>query len=125
MGTGDSIADAAIIRATAYSANLPAHDRTVINAYRAFLGGEFADARAAYQQLLTRDQSDADAWYGLGEAWFHDTTGVNQAPAWTQVDARLQAHAGARPRLRAGLRARPVHAERSGGAPADLRAGER
>ena len=85
VGIGDSIADGAIIRATANSANLPAHDRTVINAYRAFLGGEFADARAAYQQLLARDQSDADAWYGLGEAWFHDTTGVNQAPAWTQA----------------------------------------
>jgi tetratricopeptide (TPR) repeat protein len=85
VGTGDSIADAAIVRATANSANLPAHDRTVINAYRAFLGGEFADARAAYQQLLARDQSDADAWYGLGEAWFHDTTGVSQAPSWTQA----------------------------------------
>jgi tetratricopeptide (TPR) repeat protein len=85
VGTGDSIADAAIVRAMAYSGNLPAHDRTVINAYRAFLGGEYADARAAYQQLLTRDQSDADAWYGLGEAWFHDTTGMNQAPAWTQA----------------------------------------
>ncbi|HET9039182.1 MAG TPA: hypothetical protein VFN40_03375, partial [Gemmatimonadales bacterium] len=85
VGTGDSIADAAIVRAMAYSGNLPAHDRTVINAYRAFLGGEYADARAAYQQLLTRDQSDADAWYGLGEAWFHDTTGINQAPAWTQA----------------------------------------
>jgi tetratricopeptide (TPR) repeat protein len=85
VGTGDSIADAAIVRATAYSENLPAHDRTVINAYRAFLGGEFAEARAAYQQLLARDQADADAWYGLGEAWFHDTTAVNQAPAFTQA----------------------------------------
>ena len=47
VGTGDSIADDAIVRATAYSANLPPHDRTVINAYRAFLGGEYAEARAA------------------------------------------------------------------------------
>ena len=39
VGIGDSTADAAIVRATAYSGNLPAHDRTVINAYRAFLGG--------------------------------------------------------------------------------------
>jgi eukaryotic-like serine/threonine-protein kinase len=85
VGTGDSIADAAIVRATAYSGNLPAHDRTVINAYRAFLGGEYADARAAYQRLLARDESDADAWYGLGEAWFHDTTGTNEAPHWTQA----------------------------------------
>ena len=85
VGTGDSTADAAIVRATAYSANLPAHDRTVINAYRAFLGGEYADARAAYQQLIARDASDADAWYGLGEAWFHDTTGTDEAPHWTQA----------------------------------------
>ena len=85
VGISDSIADAAIVRATAYSGNLPAHDRTVINAYRAFLGGEFADARAAYQQLLARDGSDADAWYGLGEAWYHDTTGTNEAPHWTQA----------------------------------------
>jgi tetratricopeptide (TPR) repeat protein/tRNA A-37 threonylcarbamoyl transferase component Bud32 len=85
VGTGDSTADAAIVRATAYSANLPAHDRTVINAYRAFLGGEYAAARSAYQQLLSRDRSDADAWYGLGEAWFHDTTGTNEAPHWTQA----------------------------------------
>ncbi|MBA3258656.1 MAG: protein kinase [Gemmatimonadales bacterium] len=85
VGTEDPIADRAIVRATAYSANLPAHDRTVISAYRAFIGGEFADARGLYQQLLSRDPADADAWYGLGETWFHDTTGVNQAPAWTQA----------------------------------------
>jgi tetratricopeptide (TPR) repeat protein/tRNA A-37 threonylcarbamoyl transferase component Bud32 len=84
VGTGDSIADAAIVRATAYSGNLPAHDRTVINAYRAFLGGEYPEARGAYQQLLARDAGDADAWYGLGEAWFHDTTGSDLAPHWTQ-----------------------------------------
>ena len=85
VGTVDSTADAAIVRATAYSSNLPSHDRTVINAYRALLGGEYAAARSGYQQLLTRDQSDADAWYGLGEAWFHDTTGTDAAPHWTQA----------------------------------------
>jgi eukaryotic-like serine/threonine-protein kinase len=85
VGTEDSIADRAILRATTYSGNLPGHERTVINAYRAFIGGEYAEARALYQQLLTRDAGDADAWYGLGEAWFHDTAGVNQAPAWTQA----------------------------------------
>ena len=84
VGIGDSIADAAIGRATAYSTNLPAHDRTVINAYRAFLGGEYAEARSAYQMLLSRDVGDADAWYGLGEAWFHDTTSASQAVTWTR-----------------------------------------
>ncbi len=85
VGTEDSIADHAIVRATAHSANLPEHDRTVIGAYRAFMGGEFIGARSLYQQLLARDPADADAWYGLGEAWFHDTAGPNQAPAWTQA----------------------------------------
>jgi tetratricopeptide (TPR) repeat protein len=85
VGTEDSTADRAILRATAYSGNLPAHEKTVINAYRAFIGSEYGEARALYQQLLSRDPGDADAWYGLGEAWFHDTTGVNQAPAWTQA----------------------------------------
>jgi tetratricopeptide (TPR) repeat protein/TolB-like protein len=85
VGTEDSIADRAILRATTYSGRLPAHERTVINAYRAFIGGEFVEARALYQQLIARDAGDADAWYGLGEAWFHDTAGVNQAPAWTQA----------------------------------------
>ncbi|HEU5040652.1 MAG TPA: protein kinase, partial [Gemmatimonadales bacterium] len=85
VGTEDSVADRAIIRATAHSTNLPAHDRTVISAYQAFIGGQFNDARALYQQLLARDPGDADAWYGLGEAWFHDTAGTDQAAAWTQA----------------------------------------
>jgi eukaryotic-like serine/threonine-protein kinase len=85
VGTEDSISDHAIRQATTYSSNLPAHERTVINAYRAFLDGEYPEARSLYQQLLARDAGDADAWYGLGEAWFHDTAGINQAPAWTQA----------------------------------------
>ncbi len=85
VGTDDSTADRAIARATTYSSNLPAHDRTVINAYRSFIGGEYTDARGLYQQLLARDTADPEAWYGLGEAWFHDTAGSDQAPAWTQA----------------------------------------
>ena len=57
----------------------------MINAYRAFLAGEFVTARDAYQQLIARDPGDADAWYGLGEAWFHDTAGSDQSPAWTHA----------------------------------------
>jgi tetratricopeptide (TPR) repeat protein len=85
VGTNDSVADRAIVRATALSARLPEHDRTVINAYRAFIGGEYVEARDLYQRLLHRDGGDADAWYGLGEAWFHDTAGPDKAPAFTQA----------------------------------------
>ena len=83
-GTEDSIATRAIVRATTFSSNLPIHDRTVINAYRSFLAGEYAEARRLYQQLLSRDKGDADAWYGLGEAWFHDTTNVDLGPQYTE-----------------------------------------
>jgi eukaryotic-like serine/threonine-protein kinase len=84
-GTEDSISDRLMLRATTYSANLPAHERTVINAYRAFIGDQYGEARSLYHQLIARDGGDADAWYGLGEAWFHDTAGINEAPAWTQA----------------------------------------
>ncbi|HEX3234978.1 MAG TPA: protein kinase [Gemmatimonadales bacterium] len=85
VGIKDSTADRAIVRATTYSSNLPIHERTIINAYGAFLAGEFPQARGLYQQLIRRDSTDADAWYGLGEAWFHDTAGVDEAPYWTQA----------------------------------------
>ena len=76
-GTEDSIATRAIVRATTFSSNLPIHDRTVINAYRSFLAGEYAEARSLYQQLLSRDAADADAWYGLGRP------GSTIPPTWT------------------------------------------
>jgi serine/threonine protein kinase/tetratricopeptide (TPR) repeat protein len=84
-GTDDSVSDRLMLRATTYSANLPGHERTVINAYRAFIGEQYEEARSLYNQLIARDGGDADAWYGLGEAWFHDTAGVNEAPGWTQA----------------------------------------
>jgi eukaryotic-like serine/threonine-protein kinase len=83
-GTEDSVSVRLMLRATSYSANLPGHERTVINAYSAFVGDQYEEARSLYRQLIDRDQGDADAWYGLGEAWFHDTAGVNEAPLWTQ-----------------------------------------
>ncbi len=72
VGTADSTGQHAIDRAVLYSQNLPAHDRAVITAYRFFILGQNAAARNIYQQLLARDPRDADAWYGLGDAWFHD-----------------------------------------------------
>lgn len=72
VGTQDSSGQRAIDRALLYSQQLPAHDRAVITAYRFFILGQNAAARNIYQQLLARNPRDADAWYGLGDAWFHD-----------------------------------------------------
>jgi len=72
VGIGDSMAQNAIDRAQLYSQQLPAHERAVITAYRFFLLGQNAAARNIYEQLLARNPSDADAWYGLGDAWYHD-----------------------------------------------------
>ena len=75
VGTQDSTGQVAIDRALLYSQKLPAHDRAVITAYRFFLLGQNAASRNIYQQLLAKNPGDADAWYGLGDAWFHDTRG--------------------------------------------------
>ncbi len=75
VGTQDSTGQQAIDRALLYSQQLPAHDRAVITAYRFFLLGQNTAARNIYEQLLARNPMDADAWYGLGDAWFHDGDG--------------------------------------------------
>jgi eukaryotic-like serine/threonine-protein kinase len=85
-GSDDSIARQALRRATLYMDRLPAHERAVISAYQAFYDMNYATARALYQQLLARDPADADAWYGLGEAWFHDTAGGGGGSGqWTEA----------------------------------------
>ena len=84
VGPNDSLSSQAMVRATAFSEGLPQHERTIINAYRAFIEGESDDARALYQQLIERDPNDTDAWYGLGEAWFHDFGGANRPANMTQ-----------------------------------------
>jgi len=76
VGTQDSTGQVAIDRALLYSQKLPVHDRAVITAYRFFLLGQNAASRNIYQQLLAKNPGDADAWYGLGDAWFHDAQGT-------------------------------------------------
>ncbi len=83
VGTTDSTGQYAIDRAVLYSQQLPAHDRAVISAYRFFILGQNAASRNIYQQLLARNPQDADAWYGLGDAWFHDD-GNRVDQRWTE-----------------------------------------
>lgn len=72
VGADDSLSTDAMARAMAHSATLPERQRTIISAYSAFIDGEYADARGLYGSLIARDSNDTDAWYGLGDAWYHD-----------------------------------------------------
>ncbi|HXE58392.1 MAG TPA: serine/threonine-protein kinase [Gemmatimonadales bacterium] len=82
-GADDSLGVEAIRKAARYAARLPVHDQTMIRAYLAFTEGDFATARSMYRRLLSRDSTDADAWYGLGDVDFHDTTSARRAELLT------------------------------------------
>lgn len=77
IGANDSLATVAIQQATRFADRLPVHERTVVNAYRAFLDNDYLTSQSLYRSLLARDSNDADAWYGLGDALFHDTSSAN------------------------------------------------
>jgi serine/threonine protein kinase/tetratricopeptide (TPR) repeat protein len=84
IGAGDSSSMLAIQHASRFSNRLPQHERTVISAYRSFLEGDYLSSQALYRSLIARDSNDADAWYGLGDALFHDSSKVNLATNRTQ-----------------------------------------
>jgi len=83
IGTNDTVSNHAMVQATRYSGDLPAHERKVIQAYRAFIEGDQPSARQLYQELLAQDPGDADAWYGLGDSWFHQP-GEDRPAGWTK-----------------------------------------
>ncbi|MEE8491991.1 MAG: protein kinase, partial [Acidimicrobiia bacterium] len=83
-GGNDAESDRAIAHAGRYSSNLPLTQRTLIRAYRAFLDGNLPIARRYYQELIGRDPNATEAWYGLGDSWFHDFD-VLLAERWTNA----------------------------------------
>ena len=85
VGAEDSASRRAMVRAVRYSERLPEHERTIIAAYHAFLSSENAIARELYERLIARNKHDADAWYGLGEAWFHSPMGATTPAEWTRA----------------------------------------
>jgi eukaryotic-like serine/threonine-protein kinase len=84
IGANDSIATYAIQQASRFTERLPQHERTVINAYRSFTEGDYGSSQSLYRSLIARDSNDTDAWYGLGDALFHDSSSVNFATNWSQ-----------------------------------------
>ncbi len=79
----DSLSARYLAEATRFSERLPLREQQMIGAYRALFQGEYPEARNLYQEVLTRDSADAEAWYGLGDAWFHDLTPQDRAAAMT------------------------------------------
>lgn len=83
-GVADTTARNAVQAATRFSERLPERERRMIGAYRAMLDGDYTRSQELYAGLLTRDSSDADAWYGLGDAVFHDSVAGNSAAGMTR-----------------------------------------
>ena len=85
---GDSMQLVLSRRAMDHAARLQPREREMVSAYndfiRAFtfgqkLGLDTAEKRALFQSaerryaaIVARDSTDAEAWYGLGDAYFHD-----------------------------------------------------
>ena len=86
-----------------YSSRLPQREKGLIDAYLSLAEGlrsgfspvaadtarqrqRFMDAQQKYTALLTRDSTDAEAWYGLGDSWFHSPSTDFQTflHNWTQ-----------------------------------------
>ncbi len=67
----DTLGMAAIRRAARSAERLPARDRQLIEAYRAFVEGDFDTGLSLYGELIRRDSSDVEAWYGWADAAFH------------------------------------------------------
>jgi serine/threonine-protein kinase len=73
VGSGDSVGRNAVLQASRFADRLPDLQREMISAYRAMLDGEYGRSQQLYRNILARDSVDADAWYGLGDAYFHDS----------------------------------------------------
>ena len=61
-----------VAKAMAHSENLPVRYRLQVQFHAAYQFGQFRRARDIAQQMIARDSTDAEAWYQLGEAHFHN-----------------------------------------------------
>ena len=73
LGAADTVGRNAVLQASRFAGRLPDRERGMIGAYRALLDGEYERSQQLYRGLLATDSIDADAWYGLGDAFFHDS----------------------------------------------------
>lgn len=95
-GVSDSAGRWAIAEAARLGETLPVRERRRIEAYRSLVSGETTRARRLYADLAAHDAGDAEAWYGLGDAWFHG----GPPSAMTNAGAATQAYRAFRHALR-------------------------
>lgn len=66
-----SQSDEYLVKAAAHSAGLPERDSLLIEAYKLlYIDGDLR-ALSRFEQLTRRYPDDLEAWYGLGEAYYH------------------------------------------------------
>lgn len=71
LSAADTVGLLAIRRAARFAEHLPARDRQLIEGYRTFVEGDYERGMTLYSQLIARDSTDVEAWYGLADAAFH------------------------------------------------------
>ena len=57
--------------AAAHAERLPARERALVQGNLDFLEGNYTRAQQRFESLLAQDSTDAEAWYGLGDAIHH------------------------------------------------------
>jgi tetratricopeptide (TPR) repeat protein len=85
--------------ASRHAARLPERDRALVEAYLALTIATnsttadtartrqlYAETQRRFGELVARDSADAESWYGLGDALFHDVGGGGErlAANWTR-----------------------------------------
>jgi serine/threonine-protein kinase len=71
-----------VLAAERSSASLPPRLRQLVAFHRAYEDGNYRRARAVARELISRDSTDVEAWYQLGEATWHDN-----APSYPHADS--------------------------------------
>jgi tetratricopeptide (TPR) repeat protein/TolB-like protein len=57
--------------AAAHAERLPPRERVLVEGHLDQEEGNYARAQQRFAALLAQDSTDAEAWYGYGDAWFH------------------------------------------------------
>ena len=82
--SSDTLARYYARQAAAHSERLPARERALVEGTLDFLEGNYTRAQERFRTLLGQDSTDAEAWYGLGDATYHQ-----QAKGLPEVAARF------------------------------------